>query len=117
MRSLYDSPVPWTRIPWRLLVDHAPLIVEAARRLYAGPRPGPLRGAPGERTTVESLRRAVEQLEARDAQHAELFTDLARQVQDMTMALETLRARMRWAWLGVALALIVSLLATLLLRR
>jgi len=109
--------VPWTKIPWRLLIDHAPLIVEAARRLYAGPRPGPLRGGPGERMTVESLQRAVEQLEARDAQHAELFADLARQVQDMTTALEVLRARLRWAWLGVALALIVSLLTALLLRR
>lgn len=109
--------MPWTRIPWRLLIDHAPLIVEAARRLYAGSRPGPLGGGPGERTTVESLQHAVEQLEARDAQHAELFADLARQVQDVTTALEALHSRLRWAWLGVALALIVSVLTALLLRR
>jgi hypothetical protein len=109
--------VPWTKIPWRLLVDHAPILVEAARRLYASSRPGPLRGAPGERTTLDALARAVEQLEARDAQHAELFAELAKQVQDMTTALEVLRARLRWAWLGVALALIVSLLTALLLRR
>ena len=111
--------MPWTRIPWRLLVDHAPIIVEAARRLYASSRPAPLRGRPGERLTasLESLQRAVEQLEARDAQHAELFAELAKQVQDMTTALEVLRAHLRWAWLGAALALAVAVLTALLLRR
>ena len=111
--------MPWTRIPWRLLVDHAPSIVEAARRLYVSSRPAPLRGRPGERTTtsLESLQRDVEQLEARDAQHAELVAELARQVQEMTTALEALRTRLQWAWLGVALALIVAVLSALLLRR
>ncbi len=111
--------MPWTRIPWRLLVDHAPTIVEAARRLYVSSRPAPLRERPGERTTpsLESLQRDVEQLEARDAQHAELVAELARQVQEMTTALEALRTRLRWAWLGVALALIVAVLSALLLRR
>ena len=111
--------MPWTKIPWRLLVDHAPIIVEAARRLYVSSRPAPLAGRPGERTTVtlDSLERAVEQLEARDAQQAELVAELAKQVQEMTTALEALRARLRWAWFGVALALVVAALTALLLRR
>jgi hypothetical protein len=111
--------VPWTRIPWRLLIDHAPTIVDAARRLYASSRPAPLRGPPGDRTTasLESLQRAVEELEAREAQHAELVAELAKQVQDMTTALQVLRARVRWAWLGAALALGVAVLTALLLRR
>jgi hypothetical protein len=110
--------VPWTRIPWRLLIDHAPTIVDAARRLYASSRPAPLRGRPGDRTTasLESLQRAVEELEAREAQHAELFAELAKQVQGMTAALQVLRARLRWAWLGAALALGVAVLTALLLR-
>ena len=54
------------------------------------------------------MRSLEEQLGARDARHAELFADLARQVQDMTTALEALHSRLRWAWLRVALALIVS---------
>jgi hypothetical protein len=111
--------VPWTRISWRLLIDHAPTIVDAARRLYASSRPAPLRGPPGDRTTasLESLQRAVEELEAREAQHAELVAELAKQVQDMTTALQVLRARVRWAWLGAALALGVAVLTALLLRR
>jgi len=111
--------VPWKRIPWRLLVDHAPIIVEAARRLYVSSRPAPSPGRPGQRTTatVESLARDVERLEARDAQHAELVAELAKQVQEMTTALEALRARLRWVWFGVALALVVAVLTALLLRR
>ena len=110
--------MPWTKIPWRLLVDHAPTIVEAARRLYVSSRPAPSGGRPGKRPTVtlESLQRDVEQLEARDAQHAEVIAELAKQVQDMTTALEVLRARLRWAWLGVAVALIFAVLGALLRR-
>ena len=111
--------MPWTRIPWRLLVDHAPTIVDAARRLYAGSR-SPYRPLPrGERTgtSPESLQRAVEQLEAREAQHAAMLDDLAKQVQAMTTALEVLRARVRWAWLGSAVAVAVALLTAMFLRR
>ena len=111
--------MPWTKIPWRLLVDHAPIIVEAARRLYASSRPVSPEGRPGKRPTVtlESLQRDVEQLEARDAQHAKLVAELAKQVQDTTRALEVLRARLRWAWFGVAFVLIFAVLSALLLRR
>ena len=111
--------MPWTKIPWRLLVDHAPIIVEAARRLYASSRPVSSEGRPGKRPTVtlESLQRDLEQLEARDAQHAEVVAELARQVQEMTTALEALRTRLRWAWFGVAFALIFAVLSALLLRR
>jgi hypothetical protein len=111
--------VSWTRIPWRLLIDHAPTIVDAARRLYAGSHPAPLRGRPSERTTasLESLTRAVEQLEARDAQHAEVVAELVKQVQDVTTALAVLRARVRWAWVTAALALVLALLTAFLMRR
>jgi len=54
-------------MPWRLLVEHAPTIVDAARRLYAGSLRPRGRYAPSERSTqsLESLQRAIEQLEAR----------------------------------------------------
>jgi hypothetical protein len=111
--------VPWSRIPWRLLVDHAPTIVDAARRLYVGSRPprdaSPPR--PGTTPSSETLQRAVEQLQARDVQHAELLAELARQVQDITTALTVLRARVRWAWVGVAVAVAVALAAALFVGR
>ena len=115
--------MPWisalTRMPWRLLVDHAPTIVDAARRLYAASRQPHGAYQPRERTTdsLESLQRGVEQLEAREVQHAAVLEELAKQVQDMTTALEVLRARVRWAWIGAAVAVAVALLTALFLGR
>jgi hypothetical protein len=111
--------VPWSRIPWRLLVDHAPTIVDAARRLYVGSRAP--HGASGPRPDAaagaESLQRAVEQLEAREAQHAELLAELAKHVRELTTAVETLRACVWWAWAGIALAVALTMVSALLLRR
>ena len=99
-----------TRMPWRLLVEHAPTIVDAARQLYAGSRGAYRRPQAGERTTgsVESLQRAVEQLEARDVQQAAVLDELARQVQAITTALDVLRARVRWALAGAAVAVAIA---------
>ena len=108
--------MPWisalTKMPWRMIVDHAPTIVDAARKLYASsrrPRPGT---EPGDRASrgVESLQRAIEQLEAREVEHAGLLADLAKQVQDMANALEVLRARVRWALIGASVAVAVAIL-------
>jgi hypothetical protein len=106
-------------MPWRLLVDHAPTIVDAARRLYVGSRPPHRRYQASERTTdsLEALQRAVEQLEAREVQHAAVLEELAKQVQDMTTALEVLRARVRWAWIGAAAAVALALATALFLGR
>jgi len=99
-----------TRMPWRLLVDHAPTIVDAARQLYVGSRGAYRQPHASERTTgsVEALQRAVEQLEARDIQQAAVLDELARQVQAITTALEVLRARVRWALAGAAVAVVVA---------
>jgi hypothetical protein len=106
-------------MPWRLLVEHAPTIVDAARRLYASSRKPRGRYGSSERATqsLESLQRAVEQLEARELQHVAVLEELAKQVQDMTTALEVLRARVRWAWVGASVAVAVALLTALFLGR
>ena len=115
--------MPWisalTRMPWRLLVDHAPTIVDAARHLYAGSRGAYGRSRPSDRatTSLESLQRTVEQLEARELQHAAVLDELAKQVQAMTTALEVLRARVRWAWIGAAVATIIALATALFVGR
>ena len=114
--------MPWisalTRMPWRLLVEHAPTIVDAARRLYVGSRRAPGRSPSSERAvTLDALRRAVEQLEAREVQHAAVLEELAKQVQDVTTALEVLRARVRWAWIGASVAVVVALATALFLGR
>jgi hypothetical protein len=115
--------VPWisalTRMPWRLLVEHAPAIVDTARRFYAGSLYRRTRYAPGERPTdsLESLRRAIEQLEARELQQTALIEQIAKQVQDVTTALEVLRARVRWSLAGAAVAVAVALATALFLGR
>ena len=115
--------MPWisalTRIPWRLLVDHAPTIVGAASRVYAGARPPRERPETGDTAPSdrESIQRIVERLEARDVQQATVLADLAKQVHDMTTALEVLRARARWAWITAALALAMALATALFLGR
>jgi methyl-accepting chemotaxis protein len=97
-------------MPWRVLVDHAPTIVDAARQLYAGSRGPYRRPQASERTTasLETLHRAVEQLEARAVQQAAVLDELAAQVQSLTTALEVLRARVRWALAGAALAVAIA---------
>jgi len=115
--------VPWisalTKMTSRIIVDHAPTIVDAARKLYASSRRPRLRGEPSERAPagIESLQRAIEQIEAREVQHAALLADLAKQVQDMANAIEVLRARVRWAWIGASVAVALALLTALFLGR
>jgi hypothetical protein len=108
-----------TRMPWRLLVEHAPAIVDTARRLYAGSLRRRTRYSPSERPTdsLETLRRAIEQLEARELQQTALLEQLAKQVQDVTTALEVLRARVRWALAGAAVAIAIALATALFLGR
>ena len=114
--------MPWisalTRMPWRLLVEHAPTIVDAARRLYVGSGRARGRSPLSERTgSLDALERAVEQLEAREVEHASVLEELAKQVQDVTTALEVLRARVRWAWIGTSVAVAVALATALFLGR
>jgi len=105
-------------MPWRLLVEHAPTIVDAARRLYVGSGRALGRSPLSERTgSLDALERAVEQLEAREVEHASVLEELAKQVQDVTTALEVLRARVRWAWIGASVAVAVALATALFLGR
>lgn len=100
-----------TNVPWKSILLHAPTIVEAARTFYATTRKPAGEAAPSPRAGdgLEGLRRAVEELEARETQQAALFADLAKQVQEMATALEVLRARVLFALVGASLALVVAL--------
>jgi hypothetical protein len=106
-----------TRIPWQLLVDHAPTIVDAARRMYVGSSTAAHRSGRERTVGLDALRRAVDELEAREVRHAAVLEDLAKQVQDLTMAIEVLRARLRWAWIGAVVAMAVAVATALFLGR
>ena len=107
----------WTwalrKMPWKTLLVHAPTLVDAARHLYATTRTPATTPTPNAhaRDGIEGLRRAIEELEARETQHAALFADLAKQVQVMATGLEVLRARAMFALVGAALAFVISIMA------
>jgi hypothetical protein len=91
--------VLWTwalkTVPWKTILFHAPTIVEAARKAYGTTRAphAETEARPRPPAGLDALRRAVEDLELREAQQAALFEDLARQVEAMATAVEVLRAR------------------------
>ncbi len=98
-----------TRVPWRALLAHAPTLVDAARR-FRRPAPEPERGeAPT--SDVDSLRRALDRLQERVMQQAALVEDLAKEVRELTIALEVLRARLRLAFIAAGIAAALALLA------
>ena len=103
-----------TKIPWRTLLVHGPTIVEAARNLYAGAKKPATETMPRIRSLDDAdvLRRAVEQLEARELQQAALIADLAKQVDTLATALEVLRARLTLTLIAAAVAIALATLAT-----
>lgn len=105
-----------TRVPWRTILVHGPTILEAARTLYAGAKKPAGQSLPRVRSLdgVDDIRRAVDELEARELQQAALITDLAKQVQDMTTAIEVLRARLQLASIAAGVALAVALVVVVL---
>ena len=97
---------------WKTILLHGPTIVDAARKLYAAtrrtadPEPGGPEGA-----GIDSLRRAVDMLTAREMEQSALLADLAKQVQDIATAVEALRVRVTLALLASALAAALAILA------
>jgi hypothetical protein len=103
-------------LPWKTIILNAPTIVDAARKFYATTRTPATEAEPGPRARddIGTLRRAVEELEAREAQQAALFAELAKQVQDMATAVEVLRARLTLALWGAGVAGALALVALVL---
>jgi hypothetical protein len=102
-------------VPWKTILFHAPTIVEAARQLYGPTRETEARPRPP--GGIDALRRAVEDLEQREAQQAALFADLARQVEAMATAVEVLRARVALVLVGSSIATVVAIVAAILAWR
>ena len=65
-------------LPWKTILLNAPTIVDAARKFYATTRTAADADAgPRAHVSVGALRRAVEDLEAREVQQAALFAEMA----------------------------------------
>src|SRR5688500_8740755 len=100
-----------TKLPWKTIIVHAPTIVDAARKLYVKTQTPTAASQAASRSSdgIAPFRRAIEELEAREAQHAALFAELARQVQDMTTAVERLRAGLLVALWGAGFAIVLTI--------
>ena len=106
-------------LPWKTIILNAPTIVDAARKFYATTRTPTAASEPGPRgaDNIGALRRAVEELEAREVQQAALFAEMAKQVQDIATAVEVLRARLTLALWGAGLAAVLAVLSLVLALR
>jgi hypothetical protein len=103
-------------LPWKTIILNAPTIVDAARQFYATTRTAADATDPTPRAhdSVGALRRAVEELEAREVQQAALFAEMAKQVQDIATAVEVLRARLTLALWGAGLAGVIAIISLVL---
>jgi len=115
--------VLWTwalkTVPWKTILFHVPTIVEAARQLYETTRvpPATKEARPQPPASLDALRRAVEDLEQRQAQQAALFADLARQVEALATAVEVLRARVAYALVASSVATVLAIAVAILAWR
>jgi hypothetical protein len=108
-------------VPWDLLIREGLRLVETARQAKAERSGEQARAAASGQATssVETLRRRLDEAEAQNRRDAEVAEQMAEQVRLLSAAADELRGRTRLAlWLaGGALALaaaaLVALLATL----
>ncbi len=104
---------PWIaaavrHVPWRTLLTNAPVLADAARRLYKARAE---RNAPAEASdSLDALRSELSALQQQNAEQAKVIEALARQMQDTASSIATLRARQ---WLALALAALAAALAAL----
>ena len=106
-------------VPWRTILTHAPTIVDAARSYYSTTRRTTDERGPDHRArrSIDDLRLALERLEEREVEQAALFADAARQLQDLSTAVEALRVRLLLALWGAGAALVVALTALIVALR
>jgi hypothetical protein len=95
---------------WSTLFTHGPTIVDAARKLYAIATRHADAAAPRV-DRDDSLYHAVADLQQREAQQAALVADLARELRDVAATIEELRARVRLALTGAAVAAALAVVA------
>lgn len=108
--------LPWLSIvartvPWAELVRRAPQIITASSELLEKRQSGRRSAVPPDEADEQDMERRISSLEQRDAEHAEVFEQLARQTQDLSVGLEVLAARLRLLTWVVAAALLAGIAA------
>ena len=111
--------LPWLAIiaktvPWVELARRAPDILAKSRELLEESRRQRPLDAPQGQPTLEDLRRRVQALEQRDAEHARLLAAMVEQLQGLTEGVRVLTARTKvlgWVVVLLALGLAATMLA------
>lgn len=104
-------------VPWGTVLATAPALVDSARKLLERRAQATL-GATSDTTASDpaALVRRIQRLEGRQQQIAELLESLATSNEQLSAAVQYLRARSVWNFrIAVVLALVVAVLAARLL--
>lgn len=106
-------PIPWMfalkSIPWGTIVSNAPSIVRSAETLLSRSR----RREPDPVVTseIQTLARALAELEERNRATAELLTGVTAQMTALATATEVLEARLRWLFVMAGVSAVVAIAA------
>lgn len=106
---------PWLAIvartiPWTELVRRAPQIISASTELLEKRKSGAgpdVTTPPDEADEIELAKR-IHTLEERDAEHARVFEQLAKQSRDLSVGLQVLAARLRLLTWAVVAAVVLG---------
>lgn len=102
-------------IPWRNIIDNAPLIFEAAKKAYKtmNKNPVPSKELPGRRPedaqSLTELMEIVDELRMNEIRQAKLISDLAEQVKALSEGLRVISFRLSLFMIITALSLLLSL--------
>jgi len=93
----------FARIPWRHVIGYAPEIVVVAQKIFENVRKTlGMRGKPGvgpgaRDLSLAALELRIERLETNELQQAELVRDMARQMEELSVALGIVSRRLALA--------------------
>lgn len=109
-------PAPWLAtalkaIPWSILWEQAPAIIDASRKLFVRARE--FKSAPERAPDAGGVEARLAALEQNERSQAALLEQIAAQTEQLTLGLEVLAARVRLALALGAAALAVAALAAL----
>lgn len=102
-------------IPWKDIIDNAPLIFEAAKKAYktVNKSPVPPKELPGRKVeevqSLTELMEIVEELKTNEIREAKLVSDLAEQVKALSEGIQVISFRLNLFLIIAVVSLVLSL--------
>lgn len=102
-------------IPWRDIINNAPLIVEAAKKAYKtiNKNPVPPKELPGripeDAQSLTELMEIVEELRLNEVRQAKLVSDLAEQVKALSEGIQAISVRLTLFMIIAVVSMLLSL--------